>query len=184
MRSTAELMGFLPSLDGAPTDVGTVEMVLARPAEGERLMLTKADLDLTTGLVGDRWAQTEACASGDTTEQLNVMSARMVRFLADEPDRQALAGDQLYLDLDLSHDNLPAGTRIHFGDPGAGGAVIEVTPEPHTGCSKFIARFGVDAMRFVNGREGRPRRLRGLNARVVVPGQVRLGDQVTVERLG
>lgn len=116
--------------------------------------------------------------------QLNVMNARLVAFLAGDPERRALAGDQLYLDLDLSHENLPAGTRLVLGDPATRGAVIEVTEVPHTGCAKFVERFGAEAMRFVNGRDGRPLRLRGLNARVVTAGRVRPGDPVTVVRPG
>ena len=96
--------------------------------------------------------------------------------------RRALAGDQLYLDLDLSHENLPAGSRLTIGDPTVRGAVIEVTAQPHTGCAKFVERFGAEAMRFLNGEQGRPLRLRGLNARVVVPGRVRPGDPVSVTR--
>ena len=114
--------------------------------------------------------------------QLNVMNGPLVAFLAGDPARRALAGDQLYLDLDLSHDNLPVGSRLTIGDPPTRGAVIEVTEPPHTGCAKFVERFGAEAMRFVNGAVGRPLRLRGLNARVVVPGRVRPGDPVTVTR--
>jgi MOSC domain-containing protein YiiM len=114
--------------------------------------------------------------------QLNVMSARMVGLLAGDRDQRALAGDQLYVDLDLSHANLPTGSRLVIGDPTRRGAVIEVTEQPHTGCAKFVARFGADAMRFVNGPVGRALRLRGLNARVVTAGRVRPGDTVTVVR--
>jgi MOSC domain-containing protein YiiM len=109
--------------------------------------------------------------------QLNVMNARAAALVADGPERMALAGDQLYVDLDLSPTNLPPGTRLSIGS-----AVIEVTAEPHTGCAKFVDRFGAEAMRFVNGRTGRAMRLRGLNARVVVAGAVRPGDAVLVTR--
>ena len=93
--------------------------------------------------------------------------------MAVDPDRRALAGDQLHLDLDLSLANLPPGTRLALGS-----AVIEVTAKPHLGCAKFVDRFGRDAMRFVNSPVGRELRLRGLNARVVVAGTVRPGDEV------
>ncbi len=109
--------------------------------------------------------------------QLNVMNARVVALVAVDPDRRALAGDQLYVDLDLSVDNLPPGTRLALGS-----AVIEVTDQPHKGCAKFSTRFGVEALRFVNSEEGRARRLRGLNAKVVVGGTVRVGDPI--EKLG
>ena len=159
---------------------------MRRPAPGEREVLDEGELDLAVGLVGDSWSQRGSSRTADggphPDMQLNVMSAAMVAFLAGDPARRALAGDQLYLDLDLSHDNLPVGSRLTIGDPAVRGAVIEVTEPPHTGCAKFVERFGAEAMRFVNGRVGRPLRLRGLNARVVVPGRVRPGDPVRVTR--
>ena len=185
-RTTAELEAFLPQLLAAPHDNGTLELVVRRPAPGQREVLDEGELDLEVGLVGDGWAQRGSSRTPDGRPhpqmQLNVMSARMVAFLADDPARRPLAGDQLYLDLDLSRDNLPVGTRLSIGDPAVRGAVIEVTEPPHTGCAKFVERFGGEAMRFVNGTVGRPMRLRGLNARVVVPGRVRPGDPVAVTR--
>ena len=185
-RTPEELEAFLPQLLAAPRDVGTLELVVRRPAPGQREVLDEGELDLAVGLVGDSWSQRGSSRTADggphPDMQLNVMSAAMVAFLAGDPARRALAGDQLYLDLDLSHDNLPVGSRLTIGDPTVRGAVIEVTEPPHTGCAKFVERFGAEAMRFVNGRVGRPLRLRGLNARVVVPGRVRPGDPVHVTR--
>jgi len=185
-RTSEELQAFLPQLLCAPRDVVTLELVVRRPGLGEREVLDEGELDLAVGLVGDTWTERGSSRTPDggphPQMQLNVMSARLNAFLAGEPGRRALAGDQLYLDLDLSHENLPAGTRLTIGDPGERGAVIEVTEPPHTGCAKFVERFGAEAMRFVNGTVGRPMRLRGLNARVVVPGRVRPGDPVTVIR--
>ncbi len=106
--------------------------------------------------------------------QLNIMNSRVVALVADDPDRRELAGDQLYLDMDLSYDNLPPGTRLSIGD-----AVIEVTEPPHTGCKKFAARFGVDAMVFVNSGMGRKRNFRGICARVIKSGDVKVGDIAT-----
>jgi MOSC domain-containing protein YiiM len=185
-RTPEELADFIPQLLAAPQDAGTLELVVRRPAAGEREVLEEGELDLALGLVGDTWVtrpnRTTADGGPHPQMQLNVMSARMVAFLAGDPGRRALAGDQLYLDLDLSHENLPAGTRLTIGDPTVRGAVIEVTEPPHTGCAKFVERFGAEAMRFVNGGVGRPMRLRGLNARVVVPGRVRPGDPVQAAR--
>lgn len=159
-----------------------MRLVLRRPAEGEREVLDVAQLDVRVGVVGDNWIDRPSSRTPDNTAhpdmQLNVMSHPMVQFLAQDREREPLAGDQLYLDLDLSHDNLPAGTRLEIGAD----AVIEVTAQPHTGCAKFIARFGKDAMAFVNGPEGKPRRLRGLCAKVVEEGAIRVGDRVVVQR--
>jgi MOSC domain-containing protein YiiM len=185
-RTPEELEAFLPQLLSAPRDAGTLELVVRRPALGLREVLDEGELDLAVGLVGDSWSQRPNKTSADggphPLMQLNVMSARMVAFLAGDPERRPLAGDQLFLDLDLSHENVPAGTRVTIGDPTVRGAVIEVTPVPHTGCAKFVERFGAEAMRFVNGPVGRQLRLRGLNARVVRPGLIRPGDPVVVDR--
>jgi MOSC domain-containing protein YiiM len=189
-RSTAELEAGLDHLRQAPADEGTVCLVVRRPdrTSGAREILEAGELTLDLGLVGDSWlarARPRAVAGGRHLDaQINVMSARMVGLLADSAEEQAYAGDQLYLDLDLSHDNLPTGSRLAFGEPGDGGAVIEVSAKPHNGCAKFVTRYGEDAMRFVNNGTGKALRLRGFNARVVVPGLVRPGDTVRVERRG
>ncbi len=186
-RSDDELTAQLPVIEASPKDVGTLTMVVRRPAVGEREVLDEGELDLDAGLVGDSWNVRPSSRTADggphPDMQLNVINHRLIEFLAHgDPRRQALAGDQLHLDLDLSHDNLPAGTRLTIGDPAIRGAVIEVTAQPHTGCAKFVARFGPEAMKFVNGSIGRPLRLRGLNAIVVTPGTIRPGDRVTVQR--
>lgn len=185
-RTPDELEAFLPVLDSAPKDAGTLRLVVRRPAVGEREVLAVGRLDAAYGLEGDTWGERGSKRTADGSAhpdmQLNVMSHPMVAFLAQDPQLEPLAGDQLYVDLDLSHDNLPEWSLLLFGDPLAPSAVIQVTDQPHTGCAKFISRFGEDAMRFVNGRSGRPRRLRGLNARVVTAGEVRPGDPVTVRR--
>ena len=185
-RTVEELTDFLPVLDATPRDEGVLRLLVRRPQRREREVLEEGVLAPAVGLVGDNWAEGESRRTPDAKPhpdmQLNVMSYPLVQFLAQDPEREPLAGDQLYLDLDLSHENLPPGTRLIFADPDVRGAAIEVTEPPHTGCAKFIARFGKDAMAFVNGPEGKPRRLRGLCARVVVPGAVRPGDAVRVER--
>jgi hypothetical protein len=106
--------------------------------------------------------------------QLNIMNSRVIALVAGARERWPLAGDQLYIDLDLSDDNLPPGTRLVLGR-----AVIEVTRQPHTGCHKFLARFGAGALKFVNSPAGRKHHLRGINAKVVQPGVIRLGDLAT-----
>src|SRR2546429_5883659 len=159
----------LAGIAAAPADAGTVELIVRRPAEGEREILTEARLDTALGLVGDRWLGPDA----DPARQVTVMNARVVALLAGSRDRWPLAGDQLYVDLDLSGGNLPVGTWLAIGS-----AVLVVTEAPHRGCKKFAARFGLDALRFVNNEVAYALRLRGMNARVVRGGVVRSGDAV------
>ena len=174
--TTEQLEAGLDEIRQAPSDDGTLEMIVRRPVEDERDVLAEGELDLAKGLVGDNWSVRPARTpdgSPDPEAQLNVMNARVTSLIAQDRDRWPLAGDQLYLDLDISVDNLPAGTQLAIG-----GAIIEVTAKPHTGCAKFRRRYGEDAMRFVNSPDGRDMRLRGLNAKVVQPGTIRAGDAV------
>jgi hypothetical protein len=161
----------------APADLGRVELIVRRPAEDEREILDEATLDSVHGLVGDSWLARGSSRTSDgrppVDTQITIMNARVASLVAVGADRRCLAGDQLYLDLDISHRNVPPGSRLELGT-----AVIEVTGKPHTGCHKFAARFGQDAVRFVNSPEGRELRLRGANARVIVPGVVHVGDLV------
>jgi len=173
--TAAELESGLDEIRRAPKDHGVLELIVRRPGVDDREVLTEAELDLTEGLVGDSWhkrrSRTTPDGSPNPLMQLNVMSARVIALVAQVKSRWPLAGDQLFLDLDLSAENLPAGSRLSLG-----AAVIEVTPPPHLGCQKFVARFGLEAMRFVNSPVGRKLNLRGFNARVVQAGTIRVGD--------
>ena len=177
-RSADELTAALDDIRRSPVANGTVELIVRRPAENEREVLDEAELDLDLGLVGDRWKARGSSRTPDRSAnldaQLTLMNARAAHAIAGSSERRQLAGDQLFVDLDLSVENLPAGTRLAVGD-----AVIEVTPEPHTGCAKFSARFGTEALKFVNKSPGRELRLRGVNTRVVTPGTVRAGDAIS-----
>ena len=159
----------------APSDAGVVELIVRRPAVDEREVVEEAELDLEDGLVGDNWSSRGRSGGrpANRKAQVTVMSARATAVAAGERERWPLAGDQLYVDLDLSGDNLPPGTRLAVGS-----AVLEVTAEPHTGCKKFAARFGLETLEFFNSPEGRALNLRGINTRVVQPGSVRRGDAV------
>lgn len=172
-----ELAAGLDRILASPSDNGTVELIVRRPALGEREILDEGDLDLRLGLLGDTWITRGSRRSEDggphPDMQLNIMNVRVVALLAQSPERWALAGDQLYVDLDLSAENLPSWTRLALGS-----AVIEVTDQPHNGCAKFAERFGQDSVRFVNSPVGKEHRFRGINAKVVQPGTVRRGDTV------
>lgn len=161
----------------SPRDHGVVELIVARPAVGERQVVDQAVLSTDHGLNGDTWAvrrsRNTADGSADPLRQLTLMNARAIAAVAGEMDNWAAAGDQLFVDLDISHTNLPAGSLLALGP-----AVIEITEPPHTGCDKFRARYGADAVRWINSPTGRELRLRGVNARVVIPGKVQQGDVV------
>jgi MOSC domain-containing protein YiiM len=180
MLQNAELTRLEASLDhirDAPADGGTVELIARRPAVAEREVLTEARLDVREGLEGDTWRRRGSSRTPDggpdVDAQLTLMNARAAAAIAGERERWPLAGDQIYVDLDLSLANLPPGSLVQIGT-----AVIEFSAPPHTGCAKFSARFGVDALRFVNSPTGRELRLRGANCRVVVGGTVRAGDAI------
>ena len=176
-RTTDELEASLDHLRAAPADGGTLELIVRRPAIDEREVLEEADIHPDLGLVGDNWPEKASSSTPDggphPDKQLTVMNARCAALVAGDTERMPLAGDQLYVDLDIGVENLPAGTRLAIGT-----AVIEITEPPHTGCAKFSSRFGLDALRFVNSPAGKALRLRGANAKVIEGGTVRKGDTV------
>ncbi|MEK6282452.1 MAG: MOSC domain-containing protein [Acidobacteriota bacterium] len=170
-----ELEAGLDTIRLAPKNEGVLKLIVRRPRIEEREVLEEGELHPLEGLVGDSWKTRGSSRTPDGSAhpemQLNIMNSRVVELLAQDKDRWQLAGDQLYLDMDLSAENLPAGTQLALGS-----AVIEVSPQPHTGCKKFVSRFGLDAMKFVNSSLGRELHLRGINAKVVRPGLIRVGD--------
>jgi len=167
----------LDHIRAASAERGRLELIVRRPAPGVREVVDRAELHLVDGLVGDNWRERGARDTADggahPGRQVTLMSTRVAALIAGPVARWPLAGDQLYVDLDLSEAALPPGTRL-----GVGTAVLELTGEPHRGCAKFVERFGVDAGRFVNTGETQRLRLRGVNARVAVPGILRVGDEV------
>lgn len=177
LRTAGELTAGLDEIRQSPADGGRIEMIVRRPAEDLREVLAEALLDPEHGLVGDTW---RVRGSGRTTDgsahpgmQLTLMNARVIALLAGPRERWPLAGDQIYVDLDLSEANLPPGTRLSIGS-----AIIEVSDQPHRGCKKFAARYGLEALRFVNSPEGRTMNLRGINCRVVQAGSASAGSIV------
>jgi hypothetical protein len=172
-----ELEAGLDHIRRAPAAEGTVELIVRRPATDEREVLEEGVLDSDEGLVGDCWRFRGSSRTPDRSAhpgmQVTLMNARVTALVAGDRERWPLAGDQLYVDLDLSTENLPAGTRLAVGS-----AVLEVTDQLHTGCAKFTYRFGSAAIRFVNSKPGRALRLRGMYAKVLEPGTVRPGDAI------
>jgi hypothetical protein len=170
-----ELEAGLDEIRQSPKDEGVLEWIVRRPRTNEREVLEEGVLDRVEGLVGDTWRTRGSSRTSEGSShpdlQLTLMNSRVIALLARDRDRWQLAGDQLFIDLDLSAANLPPGTQLALGS-----AVIEVTDQPHTGCHKFQARFGQDALRFVNSPVGKALHLRGINAKVVQPGVIRTGD--------
>ena len=167
----------LASVEAAPKAVGRLEAIVLRPTRETRRTVDEADLDAERGVVGDNWLERGSSSSPDGSAQLDsqvtLISTRVLAAIEPDPGRWPLAGDQLYVDFDLSQENLPIGALLEVGD-----AVLEVSPAPHIGCAKFSARFGSDALKWTNSPIGRELRMRGMNAMVVRGGTVRVGDAV------
>lgn len=176
-RTTAELAAGLPEVRRSPTDEGQVIMIVVRPDRDLRELPHAIEISPESGLAGDRWVRhcTRKLPDGrlNPDTQLTLMNSRAAALIAGPEERWPLAGDNLVVDLDLSVANLPVGQRLKLG-----GALIEISPEPHTGCAKFSNRFGPDALAFVNSSAGKQLRLRGVNALVIQAGWVRTGDQI------
>ncbi|HJQ14840.1 MAG TPA: MOSC domain-containing protein [Anaerolineales bacterium] len=175
--SITELEAGLDDIRRAPKDHGILKMIVCRPDVEERQVLQEGRLDLLEGLAGDNWkprgSRHTPDGSANLYAQITVMNSRAIALLAQREERWALAGDQLYVDFDLSEDNIPPGTQLAIGS-----AMIEVSAQPHSGCKKFSDRFGVEAIKFVNSPEGKRLHLRGINAQVVQAGVIRVGDVV------
>lgn len=171
-----ELEAALDHLRAAPKNDGVLELIVRRPRIDHREILEEAELDPLKGLVGDSWPLRRSSRTPDGSPhpetQINIMNSRVTALVAQAKDRWQLAGDQLYIDMDLSQENLPGGTRLAIGS-----VVLEVSSLPHTGCHKFVARFGADAMKFVNSTVGRELCLRGINAKIIQGGVISVGNR-------
>jgi len=181
VRALKEMEAHLDDIRQSPADAGTVTLIVSRPQTNERMIIKSCDLDLDKGLVGDNWVtrgdKHTPGGKADPGRQITIINTRAIKAITDAEARWPEAGDQLYVDFDLSMENLPPGTRLSVGN-----AEVEVTPLPHLGCAKFGTRFGRDANMFVNSELGKSLNLRGINARVVKAGAVVTGD--TIRKLG
>jgi len=172
-----KLKSRLAQVAQSPKDKEELKLIVRRPADGQREVLQQGELDLVIGLVGDNWkargSRHMADGAANPNAQVTIMNARVIGLLAREESRWPLAGDQLYVDFDLSAGNIPPGTQLAIG-----AAVLEVTAQPHTGCKKFAERFGVESVEFMNSPEKKEMQLRGINSKVVQAGVIRVGDSV------
>jgi MOSC domain-containing protein YiiM len=170
----AQLDAGVDEIGQSPKNTGTLDLIVRRPGVGERELVDQGELDLVEGLVGDNWSTRATDGAPDPDRQLTIMNTRVISLLAPDKKDWGLAGDQLFMEMDLSVENLSPGTRLSVGS-----AVVEVSAPPHTGCRKFVERFGLDAVKWVNSPVGRALNLRGINAKVVQSGVIRTGDVVT-----
>ena len=177
--TTEQLEAGLEHIRQSPADGGSLLMIVRRPGTDEREVVEEAALDVDVGLVGDNWKARGSPRTPDgkanPEAQITMMNSRLLALLAQSEERWPLAGDQLVIDMDLSVDNLPPGTRLSIGS-----AMVEISAKPHTGCEKFEDRFGREALRFISTPLGRSLRLRGVNTKVVRSGTIRVGDAATV----
>ena len=175
--SIEELEEGLDHIRQSPRDNGILKLIVRRPETDAREEIGEGELNSDVGLVGDSWKERGSRkmpdGSANPDAQITLMNARVVELLAQREERWSLAGDQLYVDMDLSDENIPPGTHLSIGT-----AVIEVTAEPHTGCNKFAERYGTDATKFVNSPEGKRSHLRGINVKVTKAGSIRVGNTV------
>ena len=173
--SMTELEAGMDHIRQSPKNDGILEMIVRRPNVDEREALYEGELSTTEGLVGDTWKSRGSSHTADGSPSINaqitIMNARAIALLAQDEEHWSLAGDQLYIDMDLSDDNIPPGTQLTIGS-----AIVEVSAQPHSGCKKFSSRFGVEAMKFVNSPEGKQLHLRGINTKVIQAGMIRVGD--------
>jgi hypothetical protein len=175
--SMTELESGMDHIRQSPKDNGILKMIVRRPNVDEREVINEGELNTVEGLVGDTWKSRGSSHTVDSSPNVNaqitIMNVRSIALLAQDEERWSLAGDQLYIDMDLSDDNISPGTQLTIGS-----AIIEVSAQPHSGCKKFSSRFGVEAMKFVNSPEGKRLHLRGINTKVIQAGTIRVGDAV------
>ena len=167
----------LEHIQQSPKESGRVELIVRRPTTEEREIISQGRLIPSAGLEGDNWRARGSTSipdgSANPEAEITLMNTRVIQALTQDETRWALAGDQFFVDFDLSEENLPAGSRLAIGS-----AIVEVSSLPHNGCKKFSARFGVDALKFISTAENKPLRMRGINAKIIQAGEVKQGDLI------
>lgn len=167
----------LNHIQASPNDTGSVLLIVRRPTTEEREIIAQGRLIPSVGLEGDNWRERGSTSmpdgSANPEAEITLMNARVIQALTQDETRWALAGDQFFVDFDLSEENIPAGSQLAMGS-----AILEVSPLPHNGCKKFSERFGVDALKFISMAENKPLRMRGINAKIIQAGDVKQGDLI------
>src|SRR5688572_8480293 len=175
--SPEEVEEGVQNIKQAPKDSGSLQMIVRRPAVDGREMVTKAKLDTSLGLEGDNWKDRGSSHTSDNSAdpeaQITLMNSRVIDLLTNEKELWQLAGDQLFVEIDLSVDNLPPLSKIQIGS-----AILEISAKPHTGCKKFSGRFGIEALEFISTPLGKSLRMRGVNAKVIQSGEIQVGNTV------
>jgi hypothetical protein len=170
-RSLVEIIAGFEALPPPPKDRGRLSLIVRRYPDGHREILSSTRLTPEEGVPGDGWNRRPP---RKIDAQLAVIRIDIAELLAGEQS-VTLVGDQLFVDLNISSENLPTGTRLRVGN-----AEVEMTPEPHNGCLKFKDRFGQEALDFVNAKATRDQNRRGVYWKVVKAGEITDGCPIEV----
>lgn len=173
----SELELGIEEIKESPKDHGVLEMIVRRPETETRELINSGEINLENGLAGDNWKARGSShtddGSADPEAQITLMNSRVIQLLTGDKENWQWAGDQLFVDMDISIDNLPPHSRLQVGS-----AILEISAKPHTGCKKFSGRFGIEALEFISTPLGKALRMRGVNAKVIQAGEIKVGDAV------
>lgn len=172
-----ELEFSLDLIKESPKDNGVLEMIVRRPETETREIINSCEINLTNGLEGDNWKARGSSStpdhSADPEAQITLMNSRVIQLLSVDKENWQWAGDQLFVDIDLSIENLPPHSKLQIGS-----VILEISAKPHTGCKKFSGRFGVEALEFISTPLGKSLRMRGVNTKVIQAGEIKIGDLI------
>lgn len=172
-----DLQAKLSWATSAPRDNAPISTLCVRPAEGDRQFVERIDFSVTEGVVGDRWIRKTWMrlpdGRPDPRIQVCLLGQRVLELVRIDPYRMPYPGDNIVADLDFSETNLPSGQLLRVGT-----ATLEVSDIFNTACSKWRARYGDDALRWINLPDNLPHRLRGVLCRVVASGYATIKDRI------